>query len=303
MLLGTDGYWYRIFMPSQFFLIVILLLCASVTLSLYKKERLPEVLMLLMIGSFAGLFLSYSRSFLLGTACAFLFIIPLIWWFERSKITFMLKRLSWIILCACMGLCVAWMSIAFPLPTQPNLQDAAFYSTSADTTRGMAIASRWQLLPPLMDAIAKSPVIGSGFGEEVTYISADPRILATNPTGAYSTFRFEWGYQDIWLKMGIIGLISFLVYCLTVAQTAWFTLRVHGYKWIVFGLSASLAALFVTHVFSPYLNHPIGIVTMLCILPFLDYSGLLQSRIDHHERKTKMLPQLHPMKPVVTREH
>jgi hypothetical protein len=284
-LFGADGYWYRIFMPSQFFVIVLLLLFVAAALALYKKERLSEWITIGLIGGSAALFLSYSRSFFLGLFCAGIFLIGLIWYFERPNLVHLLKRLSWIGICGAFGFGLAWMSIAVPIPAQPDLTEATFYETSADTSRSMAVSSRWQLLGPLMESIFASPILGSGFGKEVTYISDDPRIREIDPTGAYTTYRFEWGYQDLWLKMGLLGLVALVIYTASIALGVLFTLHTHGYKWILLGWLSGIAALFVIHIFSPYLNHPIGITTLMVILPFLDYQGLLASREDYRERK------------------
>ncbi|MFH1711940.1 MAG: hypothetical protein ABH846_01745, partial [Patescibacteria group bacterium] len=143
-----------------------------------------------------------------------------------------------------------------------------------DGERELAISSRWQLLPEMMKSIAKSPIIGSGFGTEVTFISDDPRVRAINPSGEWTTYRFEWGYQDIWLKMGLLGLIAFGWYAVLIIQAIRFTMKKHGHVWLTIGLGASVLALFVANVFTPFLNHPIGIITMLLIIPFLDFEGM-----------------------------
>jgi hypothetical protein len=41
--------------------------------------------------------------------------------------------------------------------------------------------------------------------------------------------------------------------------------------WIVVGLAGGVVMLYVTHIFSPYLNHPIGLAFMLFILPFFPW--------------------------------
>jgi hypothetical protein len=39
--------------------------------------------------------------------------------------------------------------------------------------------------------------------------------------------------------------------------------------WLGVGLIASLVMLYVTHIFSPYLNHPLGIGFLLFLVPFM----------------------------------
>ena len=62
-----------------------------------------------------------------------------------------------------------------------------------------------------MKEISQEPFFGQGYGATVTYLSQDPRVLENNPSGLYTTYAFEWGYLDIWLKLGIGGIIAYLL--------------------------------------------------------------------------------------------
>jgi hypothetical protein len=118
-----------------------------------------------------------------------------------------------------------------------------------------AAESRWNLLPVLMKKIGQTPILGSGFGATVTYKTEDPRILAQNPSGLYTTYAFEWGWLEHWIKFGILGIPVMLWLLLSVAWRTW---KTDGEWWIRAGFVSSLAALGVIHVFTPYLNHPLG---------------------------------------------
>lgn len=122
-------------------------------------------------------------------------------------------------------------------------------------------ASRKAQLIPLIKKISKHPIIGSGFGTEVTYKSADPRILKKNPKGNYTTYAFEWGYLDMVLKIGIIGLFAYLAFFFSLIRGA-LALKLY---FLAFGL----VALGITHIFTPYLNHPLGIVFVLLAICFV----------------------------------
>ena len=74
----------------------------------------------------------------------------------------------------------------------------------------------------------------------------------------------------MWLKMGLLGLIAFLVYFIIVLLSGRDHMKKQSQHWLIYALLASIVALFVTHTFSPYLNHPIGIVWMLFVLPFIN---------------------------------
>ncbi len=114
----------------------------------------------------------------------------------------------------------------------------------------------------LWNALIRQPLIfwlgGAGFGATVTYRSSDPRVLSHSPDGLYTTYAFEWGWLDIWFKLGIGGLLGYLVLLVYLAKTVW----QESQEWAVVGV-ASLLCLAVVNFFSPYLNHPLGIGFLL----------------------------------------
>ncbi|MBI5621660.1 O-antigen ligase family protein [Candidatus Falkowbacteria bacterium] len=115
-------------------------------------------------------------------------------------------------------------------------------------------ASRWNQLRPLSLAITRHPIIGSGFGAPVTYQSLDPRILKNSPDGWYTTYAFEWGYLDVLLKVGLFGLGVYLLFLYQVGKKLIIT-----NDELQMGLFFGLVVILLTNIFSPYLNHPLGI--------------------------------------------
>ncbi len=96
--------------------------------------------------------------------------------------------------------------------------------------------------------------MGSGFGATVTYQSSDPRLVAASANGLYTTYAFEWGWLDVWLKLGIFGLLAYLA---LFAKIIFNGLKIGGY--LSLSLATGLAVLIAVNIFSPYLNHPLGI--------------------------------------------
>lgn len=129
-----------------------------------------------------------------------------------------------------------------------------------------ATSSRMKLLPVLVEEIKKHPIVGSGFGKTVTYVTDDPRAREREPSGRITTYAFEWGYLDFLIKMGIGGLLAYLYLLASIFRRGWRTLRSSAN---VAPLLAALTVLTVTHAFSPYLNHPLGIGYLLMIDAFL----------------------------------
>ncbi|MFH1564832.1 MAG: hypothetical protein ABIC82_03205 [bacterium] len=140
-----------------------------------------------------------------------------------------------------------------------------------------ATSSRWKLLNALKPKIMEFPtfLVGSGFGSTVTYKSSDPRILQSDPTGTYTTYAFEWGYLDVWLKLGIIGLAVYLALILKLLFGGLNFLKKNNWKIesdesrLILGFLLGLIIVCVIHCFTPYLNHPLGIgYILLCVVVF-----------------------------------
>jgi hypothetical protein len=134
------------------------------------------------------------------------------------------------------------------------------------------------MLDPLLAEIKTSAIFGAGFGKTITYQSSDPRVIAETGGGRYTTYRFEWGYLDLLLKMGVLGVASFFVYAWYYARASLYTAKKHGYDWLVYGLLGAVMSLFVINIFTPYLNHPIGLYFLLVAPVFLDFEGFELAR-------------------------
>lgn len=171
---------------------------------------------------------------------------------------------------------------AFPFPTKTgDLSFASMLSGRAFSLAGEAAAnSRWALLDKLWVAGMEHPVFGSGLGTTVTYRTEDPRLLAEDPSGEYTTFAFEWGYHDLWVKFGVVGLLVY-AWLIAVILTPYFiSLKLwkggRGTKradaLVLIGIIAGVVAMLATNVFSPYLNHPLGIGLLMTVAA-IGYKG------------------------------
>lgn len=204
------------------------------------------------IGSIAAYsvgIISLSRSLWVGAACMFVTAVMMkartvgvrgAWrFFSREATSFV------------MAFGLVWGLAIMPLPlTSASLLRVL---TSRVTSEEGAVSSRRAQLAPLLAKIKEAPVFGSGFGATATYTSADPRVLATG-SNQRTTFAFEWGWLDLLVKMGSVGV---LVYALVLAdglRALW--KRVSPDEWIAWA-TATLGIVCV-HTFTPYLNHPLG---------------------------------------------
>ncbi len=281
--------FFRVFFQSQIYTViawfVVLLLAVSVAaarpFSLLVRDRKWLSLIFLLILLTSSTLVSLSRSNWMGMVVAFVFMVALFFWLFARPAHLSLKAI-WISAAAGISsLLLITLLVLFPFPpVSGNFSAGSLFSKRALTFADEAgVGSRWQLLPPLWSAITAHPILGQGFGKEVTYKTEDPRLLAQNPTGEYTTFIFEWGYHDLWLKLGLFGLAAY-IYLITLILT-------RSYRWLssrrgatldtefalTLGGLLSLVAVLVTHTFSPYLNHPLGIGYLLFFALFLEIMG------------------------------
>jgi hypothetical protein len=254
----TDA-WPRIFLQSHIYsgLAFLLLIFKKDT---YKKWNFNYIFFTAII--FSAVIISFSRSFWLAIFLTTIFFASLFFYRIKTlkyRINYLLQFLTIISLA---------LLIIFSINNIPFLKSSADFSLNMVKERASyredeaALASRWSLLPILSQEILKSPIIGQGFGKTIKYQSADPRVLEKNQAGWYETHAFEWGYLDIWLKMGIGALIIYLFIIFRLIFSAY---RQES----LYNLAPPLVFITIVHFFTPYLNHPLGIIIIIffsCLL-------------------------------------
>jgi len=308
-----QGGFYRIFFQSHIFVLIglfvfILLLTQIVNQKdKYNKKNISYYLLLITL-LLSIILISFSRSFWVGLIAGLLFYyftphlsssFVIDKNFSNKKYSNILKKgagfiillfykTSWkklfqisgtLLICAIMsiGLIIAIVKFPYPNPTG-GFSTAELLSERAGQISGEAgVSSRWALLPELWDEIKQSPILGQGFGATVTYKSSDPRVLESSPTGEYTTYAFEWGWLDIWLKLGLLGLISYLVLLTKIIIDGIF--RNKAKDKIIYGLTIGLIVISAVSIFSPYMNHPLGIGYLILCAAIINSYGSEEKRI------------------------
>ncbi len=255
--------FYRIFMQNQIYLMLgfIIILYPLLKLLLNKTPRSENknicvgFWMLILLG--ASLITSLSRSFWVGILLALVVLFVILGLKSKKE--------AWQSLCVCIviiyssiGLILTIINFPYPSKTYNTYTIIDTIQDRTIDTKEAAVMSRWNLLPVLWNKVVEKPALGFGFGSLVTYTATDPRVLAVNPTGEYTTYSFEWGYLDIMLKIGSIGLIIYLIFMFYIAKPLW--------SFTSLNFLLSLIALLTTHIFSPYLNHPLGIGYLIMLI-------------------------------------
>ncbi|MFA5886590.1 MAG: hypothetical protein WC863_02285 [Patescibacteria group bacterium] len=257
----TKSGWPRVFIQGQVFPLMAFFFSfwLSCGTDFFNKITIKYKIWSLILAAtfFSAVLVSFSRSFWVGLIITLLGLLILIWRTKGFK--YFLKSLTWIIISGLFSFGLIYLVVSFPyIHSNDNNLGSAFLERVSNSNEA-ALSSRWSLLPILSKEVLKEPILGQGFGATVSYISSDPRILQQDPKGRYTTYAFEWGYLDLALKLGLLGL---LIYLSLLGKLIFDSLR-RGWKlsddYLFIPLAASLLFLALVHIFTPYLNHPLGI--------------------------------------------
>jgi O-antigen ligase len=264
------GNFYRVFFQSQVYTLIgfFIVVCLAIGYFWHKRQETSDkrqaiIFFLLSFFSFLTVTISFSRSFWLGLLGGIALMFISLKLYFRETYSRLLKLVGVMALAVVLNLGFLYLFVSFP-PTAGDVSLASLIGDRA-TAGDAAGSSRKNLLVPLLKADVEHPIIGSGFGTTVTYKTLDPRILASSPNGIYTTYAFEWGYLDIWLKIGLAGLLIYLCLIWQILKKGIARLTINDPrlttcdKYLTLGLLLGLIALLITNIFTPYLNHPLGI--------------------------------------------
>lgn len=268
---AMGGGWYRIFIQSQIYLAPAFIMGLWYYLShnLNKQQKVKVYLFLVLM--MTNLIMSMSRSFWLAFVLAMAVGVIFTW---RNKWRFYFLNAMHVLVITLLSLFLIFIIIKFPYPNQSSSVSMSALSERLEVESGeAALASRWSLLPALWSEINNSFFFGQGFGANVSYVSQDPRVLAQNPDGLYTSYAFEWAYLDTWLKIGFFGLLAFLVWLLLILHGLIKSSRKEN-KIEITALAIALFFLMIVNIFTPYLNHPLGLSFLLLSSCFITKNSL-----------------------------
>lgn len=242
--------FFRIYMQSQFYLLLAFFYLLYKNLKIFDKKY---ILFLALIS--AAILVSLSRSFWLGIFVALLFIFVNILIYRRQYISW-LNFLKFVLV---LILTFVSVEIFYNIPNYKNLN---IWGQRTIDSNEPAASSRAQLWGPMWENISKQPIFGYGFGKELSYQSSDPRIKnENNPQGWHTTYAFEWGWMDQLLKGGLLNMAVFLSWFAVLYRRAYTYLKDNMRLYLP--LLGALSALFIIHIFTPYINHPLGLALLM----------------------------------------
>jgi hypothetical protein len=284
------GNLFRIFLQAQLSVVLIgfLLIPFFWMKKMIGKERLW---MMGMLGFFLSvLVISLSRSFWVGAATGgFVFLFCLFRYHKLNSLREVGSKLGMIIGAGFFSIILLVGIILFPYPYRIGSTSAfsSLFSSRATDVSDVAVSSRWKLLPAMWNHIEEHPIFGNGFGQEVEFQTDDPRVRAFSPDGTWRTYALEWGWLELWLKMGILGPLAFLFLFgnLVYGLRPYVSGRIQP-SWMGIGFLSGLVAVYAMHIFSPYLNHPLGLGFLIFLVPFLVSQPTLIKETDSEKEKT-----------------
>ncbi len=249
---------YRVFFQSHFYNLVALIISAFILLvwptkmkEYFRSRFAASMLWLFCWFNFFIIVISQSRSFWVAGLAVLILFIPAAAFYYK----------------------IDWRRIAIYLVLIPVFAllsnfagqivignfNSDFLSGRVGGVSGTAaVSSRMAELAPAFELIRKATLLGNGFGTTVHFRSDDPRIKnAANPEGWTDAAMIEWGYLDLAIKTGILGLLAYLAF-LSVIAWQLFTAALKK-DYIASVMLGTFSALLVVNMFTPYLNHPLGI--------------------------------------------
>lgn len=261
-----SGGFYRVFLQAQIFILFAFLF---LLISLIQNNNKKIKIILLGLTSFlaSALILNFSRSFWVGGIVALGFLFLFLW--KKYSFKKMFGAGVYTLLTLIMGFLLVVAVVRFPWPnSSANFGLNSLSERASLNVPESAISSRWALLEVMKQDLGSNFLIGRGFGARLEYKSSDPRVLEQSADGIYSTYAFEWGWFDIWLKLGLLGVLFYLYLLFLILKNLFISLK--GDDLILnLGLFLSLLSLIAINFFTPYLNHPLGIGFVLLSILFL----------------------------------
>jgi len=270
-----QGGFYRVFFQSHIFVLIGFFLFLFLLLKNIIDRKEKKVIIYSLI--FTVLFLTitivnFSRSnwvgLAVGLAVGLFIIIRKLGWKK------MMTMIMLLVLAGILSLATIVAIVKFPFPDPVGgFSTAELLSERAGRFQGeAAFSSRWELFPKLKEKMFTAPILGHGFGTTATYLSSDPRILEQSPTGEFTTYAFEWGWLDIWIKLGLLGLLIYiaLIFKIVIVGLIKYSFS-SEYGIINLSLTIGIIVIIAVSFFSPYLNHPLGIGYLILVSALFDY--------------------------------
>jgi len=219
----------------------------------HRSTRKKSVIFLAILASLT-LLINFSRAYFLGLFAGLIFLAQ------------GLKFKKWIIffLLVIIFLVAEFGILNLLINQNPNmiyLRERMKSITSPDSELSASV--RLNILPRLLEKIKEKPIFGYGLGSTISYL---------NPLSQKEdiTFHIDWGYLEIWLELGLLGLILYLfILSIVFYQGRQLFKKAQGNigrQRLLIGLGAGLLSLVIATITGPYLFHALGIFYLISVI-------------------------------------
>ena len=258
---ATSNNFFRIVTPAHLLILPLFLVYLSFLTEIRKlKSREKKWLIWLSIFASSALLINFSRAYFLGILIGLILLA---------------KGLNWrrwlVFSCLVILILIIEFGLLFGLVNGGQaLQGLDFFKNRMRTLispeQEISSLTRMNILPRLIEKISDQPIFGRGLGATVSYID--------QLTGQEkSTFHLDWGYLEIWLELGLFGLISYGLILFYIFYQGWQKIKILSrdifQKRLIIGLLAGLASLIVATLTGPFLFHSLGIFYLILTLSII----------------------------------
>lgn len=241
----VNGNLYRIFSQAHVSILALWAICLSLLIKFPQQVINEKTNQLLLFITSLILIINLSRSMWVGAVCLVLYLII-------TNFKVFIKKLPSLIIIAVLTVLLSGLLIG-------RFGFITLASRASQQPTEPALASRIVQLKPLLNGIKSHWLTGTGFGGKVGYPSEDPRAKQKlDAQGLYWTSAFEWGYLDQLLKFGVIIFVAFAYFLFIIITNLNRKKDLDNFL-----VMAILITILATHIFSPYLNHPLGIIWLI----------------------------------------
>lgn len=258
----TSNGFFRIVTPAHLLILPLFLVYLSFLAGpkIKLKSRGGRRIIWLAVLASLAILISFSRAYFLGLLIGLIVLALGLGW--RRWLIFSLIVI--LILIAEFGLLYGIISGGQALQGLELFKDRM--KTIVSPEQELSSLTRMNILPPLVEKISQSPIFGQGLGATVSYTD-----LLTGEEK--TTFHLDWGYLEIWLELGLFGLVTYLLILGYIFYIGWQKIKAAGQnifqKRLIVGLLAGLASLVVSTLTGPFLFHPLGIFYLILTIAII----------------------------------
>ncbi len=281
----SDGF-IRIFFQSHIFVLFCfflgmfffnyMLLKGNFSLKKLGKNKQTKIFLIFifaLVVIMSVIIIGFSRSFwvgfIFGIICYLLYILYL------QGVKKMVLNVFLLLIIFLLSYCLIIFIIKIPLSGNSGHFTIKTVKNRATEIDESAVSSRWSLLPLLWTKMRQNLITGRGFGSTITYKSSDPRVLQKTVDGTYTTYAFEWGWLDIWFKLGFFGVFIYLFLIIKIFID-FFSSKFLFNDFLVSAFVFGLVIISIINFFTPFLNHPLGIGYLILTVIIMDNKTPLQ---------------------------